>query len=56
MENGERVAAVAAVRGAENRLLGARGHDSDAPPLPLQRAITAAGRRCLPQVRFLRGS
>jgi len=51
MENGECMAAVAAVRGAENRLLGARGHDAGAAPAPLQRAIIDAGRRCMPKAR-----
>ena len=49
LENGERAAAVAAVRGAENRVLTARGRDPTAPPSPLQAAIAAAGRRCMPQ-------
>jgi hypothetical protein len=51
MENGERMAAVAAVRSAENRLLGVRGHDAGAAPAPLQRAIGDAGRRCMPKAR-----
>ncbi|KAK9828131.1 hypothetical protein WJX81_008693 [Elliptochloris bilobata] len=53
MENGERVAAVAAVRAAENRVLTARGRDPTALPSPLQAAIASAGRRCMPRVADL---
>lgn len=50
LENGERLAAVAAVRGAENRLLGARG--GAAAAACLQRVIAAAGAACMPQARL----
>ena len=50
LEGGERLAAVAAVREAENRVLNTRTASPQAPPGSLQCIIAAAGRACLPQV------
>ena len=52
MENGERVAALAAVRGCEHRLLGVRASRSISTSLAaLQSAIHQAGHQCMPQVQ-----
>lgn len=54
MENGERLAALAAVRDFEHRLLGARASRSVSASLAaLQAAISRAGRQCMPQVRSI---
>lgn len=53
LENGERIAALGALREAENRLLSARPRPNQAPPpglALLQAAISHAGRACAPQV------
>ena len=51
LENGERLAAVAAVREAENRLLSARSRPGGSSSLALlQHIIGLAGQRCMPQV------
>ena len=52
MENGERLAALAAVRDCEHRLLGARASRSISVSLAaLQSAINQAGHQCMPQVQ-----
>lgn len=52
LENGERLATVAAVREAENRLLSARGRPGGSTALALlQRIIGLAGQQCMPQAR-----
>ena len=54
MENGERLAALAAVRDFEHRLLSARASRSVSASLTaLQAAISRAGRQCMPQVRSI---
>ncbi|BDA43944.1 Nuclear pore complex protein NUP133 [Coccomyxa sp. Obi] len=51
MENGERLATVAAVREAENRLLSARSRPGTSTALALlQHVISLAGQQCMPQV------
>lgn len=51
MENGERLATVAAVREAENRLLSARSRPGTSTLLALlQHVISLAGQQCMPQV------
>jgi hypothetical protein len=50
LENGERLAAVAAVRSCENRLMGARGGGGGSAAALLQRVIAGAGAACMPQV------
>ena len=53
VENGERLAALAAVRDCEHRLLGARASRSISASLAaLQSAINQAGHQCMPQVEF----
>ena len=53
LENGERIAALGALREAENRLLSARPRPGRGPPpglALLQAAIAHAGRACAPEV------
>ena len=53
MENGERLAALAAVRDCEHHLLGARASRSISASLAaLQSAINQAGHQCMPQVQL----
>jgi hypothetical protein len=55
LENGERLAAVMAVREAENRLLTARPRPATASALALlQDIIGRAGQQCVPKVRLHR--